>query len=284
MKKDADEVYAHLCKGPSKLNPDAKLISGLDGRNRHSNGSDFKGVMLANKYNGEQNIDGWYLSEKLDGIRWYYDGSSMRTRNGGLIHPPLDYYEHFPHGVHLDGELWVGRNQFHEWHSIVRSQDEDKGWYKVKYLVFDAPKHPGTFTERLEYLKNLLADYDEAHIKLLEHRIWKNVEDLTQEMKKIKNLDGEGVVLRDPNSYYEFKRSNGMLKVKEFHDDEATIIGYENGTGKYKDVLGAVIVKGSNGAKFKVGSGFSDEQRKEKIIIGRKIKGTAINRFNLKLF
>ena len=90
-------------------------------------------------------------------------------------------------------------------------------------------------------------------------------------MDKIRKLGGEGIVLRDPESKYEFKRSNYMLKFKDFHDAEATIIDYENGTGKYKDVMGAVIVKNEFGAKFKVGSGFSDEQRKEKIIIGRKI-------------
>jgi DNA ligase-1 len=62
-----------------------------------------------------------------------------------------------------------------------------------------------------------------------------------------------------------------MLKVKAFHDDEAEIIDYENGTGKYKNVMGSLIVKNNRGAVFKVGSGFSDEQRKERVIIGRKI-------------
>ena len=153
------------------MNPESTLISGLSGKNRYSSGLDFSGVMLANKYTGEENIDGWYLSEKLDGIRCYFDGTTMRTRNGNIIHPPYEFYEHFPLGVQLDGELWIGRNQFHECHSIVRSQDEDKGWYKVKYLVFDAPKYPGVFKERLEYLQKLLSEIDDSHIKLHEHRI-----------------------------------------------------------------------------------------------------------------
>ena len=69
-----------------------------------------------------------------------------------------------------------------------------------------------------------------------------------------------------PNSLYEIKKSNGMLKIKKFHD-EALIIGYENRTGKYKDVLSAIIVKGVNELNLKAGNEFSDEQRKEKIIL-----------------
>ena len=163
----------------------------------------------------------------------------------------------------------TAKNQ--ECHSIVRSQDIDKGWYKVKYMVFDAPKHKGTFTERLEYLEKVFEECDDPNLKLHKHRICKDVTDLQSELDKVVNMEGEGLILRDPSSLYEYKRSAGMLKVKKLHDDEAVILDYENGTGKFQDVMGALIVKNKDGAKFKVGSGFSDEQRKEKIQIGRKI-------------
>ncbi|CAI2375303.1 unnamed protein product [Moneuplotes crassus] len=261
-KREAKEIYKSLSSGPSKPHPNTSVTNGMD----------FKGVMLAGKYDGSQNIDGWYMSEKLDGLRCYFDGKTFRTRNGNLFNPPPEFRENFPEGVHLDGELWIGRNRFHECHSVVRAQTADKGWYKVKYLIFDAPQHPGTFKQRLEYLKDLLQNIDDGYLTLHEHKICVNAAEVQLEMEKIRKLGGEGLILRDPDSFYEFsKRSNFMLKVKDFHDDEATIIDYENGTGKYKDLMGAVIVQNKYGIKFKVGSGFSDEQRKEKIQIGRKI-------------
>ena len=83
--------------------------------------------------------------------------------------------------------MWIMKNQFHECHSIVRIQDEDKGWYQVKNLVFDAPKYLGVFKERHEYLQSLLSEIDDSHhIKLHEHQIWKDVVDLNQEMEEIK--------------------------------------------------------------------------------------------------
>jgi len=66
------------------------------------------------------------------------------------------------------------------------------------------------------------------------------------------------MMIKDPKSKYERKRSGFLLKVKKFDDDEATIIGYEEGTGKYKKMMGAVRVKNKKGVEFKIGSGFND--------------------------
>ena len=67
-----------------------------------------------------------------------------------------------------------------------------------------------------------------------------------------------------PNSLYEIKKSNGMLKIKKFHD-EALIIGYENRTGKYKDVLSAIIVKGVNELNLKLVMNFRTNKGKKKL-------------------
>jgi DNA ligase-1 len=69
---------------------------------------------------------------------------------------------------------------------------------------------------------------------------------------------GEGVMLRDPESKYEGKRSDKLLKVKKFDDAEATVIGHEKGTGRCSGMLGALRVKDDHGIFFKIGSGFND--------------------------
>ena len=66
-------------------------------------------------------------------------------------------------------------------------------------------------------------------------------------MKRITDLKGEGVMLWDPKSHYEYWWVDTMLKVKEFHDDEAHVIGKEFGTGWCENMMGALIVKNKDG-------------------------------------
>jgi len=77
-------------------------------------------------------------------------------------------------------------------------------------------------------------------------------------MKKVMALKGEGLMIKDPNSMYEPKRSKVLLKVKQFDDSEATVIGHNKGTGRCSGMLGALQVKLDNGITFKIGSGFHD--------------------------
>ena len=69
-------------------------------------------------------------------------------------------------------------------------------------------------------------------------------------------------MLRDPNSLYEFKRSKTLLKVKTFNDNEAEVIGYEEGIGKCENLVGALKVRTYKGLTFSVGSGMTNELRR----------------------
>lgn len=76
----------------------------------------------------------------------------------------------------------------------------------------------------------------------------------------------EGVMLKDPNAKYEFKRSTAWLKTKPFIDVSLAIVDFEEGTGKNQGVLGALVCEGTDNGKFirvNVGSGLTDEERKD---------------------
>ena len=76
-------------------------------------------------------------------------------------------------------------------------------------------------------------------------------------------------MLREAGSYYETKRSRTLYKVKGFHDEEARITGHERGMGRHLGRLGAYrATLLSTGAKFKVGTGLSDEQRENPLPVG----------------
>ena len=78
--------------------------------------------MLAEKYDGTQNIENWLMSEKLDGIRCIWDGQRLYSRNGKLFHPPKWFKEGFPSDIVLDGELFLNRKDFSRTSSIVMKQ------------------------------------------------------------------------------------------------------------------------------------------------------------------
>ena len=81
-----------------------------------------------------------------------------------------------------------------------------------------------------------------------------------QELDKQIALEHEGVMVNLANAAYEGKRTKNILKVKAMQDCDLKIIGFEEGTGKNKGTLGAIIVD-YKGFEVKVGSGFTDEER-----------------------
>ena len=110
-------------------------------------------VMLAHNYDPDKhNPKGWLMSEKLDGVRCYWNGSTMYTRNGNPFFAP-DWWKAKLPKVALDGELWSKRDDFQKIVSIVRRQDKDnENWKKIKFMIFDAPLIKGTFKQRLAKL------------------------------------------------------------------------------------------------------------------------------------
>ena len=97
-------------------------------------------VMLAQTYKPERDDpSGWLMSEKMDGVRCYWNGSTMYTRNGKILYAPESWKSQLPK-IALDGELWSGRDDFQNIVSIVRKQKpEEDSWSSIKFMIFDAP-------------------------------------------------------------------------------------------------------------------------------------------------
>lgn len=91
---------------------------------------------------------------------------------------------------------------------------------------------------------------------------------MEKEMDIICGGKGEGIIIKDPKSEYERKRSYALLKVKRFEDAEATVVGHQKGTGRCSGMLGALECRDANGIEFKIGSGFNDSQRRKPPKIG----------------
>ncbi len=221
-------------------------------------------LLLAHSWTDEDPT-GWWMSEKMDGVRAYWDGENFISRLGNVYHAPA-WFKKGLGTEPLDGELFVGRGQFQQTVSVVRRQDMSDDWEHVRYVVFDAPKVPGTFEERLEYLKQHCNIW--TRHKLCGQEKCQGVEHLKEALAKMNKAGGEGLMLRKPGSLYEAGRSTTLLKVKTFYDAEATVVGHSPGKGRHKGRLGALECKMPDGTLFSVGSGLSDKERDNPPAIG----------------
>lgn len=224
-------------------------------------------VLLAHAWDNSQDLSGWWISEKLDGVRAYWDGKKFLSRQGNEFMAPDWFVEGLP-STPLDGELWLDRKAFQRTISIVRRQDRSEHWKQIRYLIFDAPAETKTFEDRVKFLNDRFAAKSLPYAELLQQSVCKNLDHLRDELTRVESLGGEGLMLREPGSKYEIGRSTTLLKIKTFHDAEATVIAHQNGKGKHKGRLGAIVVQLADGTEFSVGTGFSDKQREQPPEIG----------------
>jgi len=214
----------------------------------------------------DQNINGWVMSEKLDGIRAYWDGKKLISRGGKTIYSPEYFTKGFP-SFELDGELWSKRGDFDTISSIVRDKIPSKEWREITYNIFEVPNAKGGLAQRLKKAE----PFQSKIIKIISQIKIKSTKKMKIFLKSVELKGGEGIVVRDPKVGYIAKRTSKALKVKSFLDTDCIVIGYTEGKGKYKNMLGALKCKLSNGVVFKIGSGFSDKERQNPPAIGSEI-------------
>jgi DNA ligase 1 len=223
--------------------------------------SSFTPVKLASKYRSSIAHTDFYMSEKFDGIRAYWDGTNFYTRSGRKINAPAWFTENFPN-ISLDGELWIAHAMFDKVSSIIRSQNATKAdWQAVKFMVFDLPSNQQLFNYRWLELKRVVKATNSKYIQLVEQYSIAEPAKLEQFYNRVVSKGGEGVMLQHRNSAYMPGRSQHLFKLKPFDDDEAVVLKYLSGKGKYVSMMGALQVQNKQGQIFKIGSGFTDQQR-----------------------
>jgi DNA ligase-1 len=217
-------------------------------------------TMLPGVYAEGRDISGWLISEKLDGARGYWDGKQLWSKNGKAFHPPAAFIRDLP-DFPLEGELWGGRGTFEKTVSIVLKQEPHDGWLQLKFAIFDVPAASGGFTRRLEKARDWFAAHPSHHAFVIAQTPVRDEEHLRQELRRVEELGGEGLIVREPDALYTGGRSMEILKVKDFQDAEAVVVGHLPGQGRNLGRLGALLVELPDGTRFKIGSGFRDEER-----------------------
>lgn len=226
--------------------------------------------MLPQIYSSQNDVSGWLMSEKLDGIRAYWDGRQLFSKNGNLFHPPAEFLRNLPDFA-LEGELWGGRGTFPQTASTVKTQHQHPGWNKLKFAIFDAPTVPGGFTQRMAQVKRWFIAHPSTNAYIIKQTRVDNAQHLQQQLAAIELAGGEGLIVRQPHAPYVAGRNSAILKVKSYQDKEATVIAHLPGHGRNSGRMGALLVQLEDGIRFRIGSGFSDKQRERPPAIGATI-------------
>ena len=213
-------------------------------------------LLLAQEYL-QQDVRGWAMSEKLDGVRTFWNGKQLLSRNGYAFTPSPGFTRDFPPFA-LDGELYSSRAQFERISAVVRSSKGD--WSTLKLHVFDVPHAQGNLYQRLAVLQEWLKAHPQANIVCIAQHEVRNFAQVQAFLRQIEAGGGEGVMLRDPNAGYAAGRSNQLLKLKSHQDAECTVTAHHAGKGKYTGKLGAFTCRNEYG-EFRIGSGLSDADR-----------------------
>ncbi len=224
-------------------------------------------VMLANVYRQHEDVAQFWVSEKLDGVRARWDGRQLISRGGNIFIAPEWFVRNFPDRP-LDGELWMGRGRYEDVVSVVRQQTPHDGWKSVKFMVFDLPAHGGTFTERVEAMRQLAKT---PFLEVIEQFRVDSNKALMDKLDDLVRQGSEGLMLHRQTALYHSGRSDDLLKVKPFDDAEAIVIAYKPGKGKNTGLMGAIRVRMDNGKEFYIGSGFTQLQRKNPPLTGSQV-------------
>jgi DNA ligase-1 len=210
----------------------------------------------------------YLVSEKLDGVRAFWDGQRLRFRSGLPIAAPDWFTEGLPK-TPLDGELWLGRGRFDELSGTVRKKlPVDAEWRQLRYMVFDLPGATGSFAERTQRINALLTEAHQPWLQAVAQSQIPKASGLQALLKKTVQDDGEGLVLHRANALWSPGRSDALFKLKPLPDEEARVIAHLPGKGRHAGRMGALLLALPDGQQFALGTGFSDAQRADQPPVG----------------
>lgn len=225
-------------------------------------------LSLANVYRGEVDLAHYWVSEKLDGVRARWDGEALYSRRGNRFNAPGWFVAGFPE-VALDGELWMGRGTFEILSGAVRRQTpDDQSWRRIRFMVFDLPESSAPFDQRLVELRAILDGAPPSRIALVRQFRVSGEAELMAALDRVVAEGGEGLMLRDGRSRYRGGRNDDLLKLKTYEDAEAVVVGHLPGKGKFAGMMGSLLVETPDGHRFRIGTGFSDAERRDPPPVG----------------
>ena len=221
-------------------------------------------AMLAHKYNEDKADYLAYIQPKLDGVRCLFTAKGAFSRadnqfmNVEHIEQALKpFFAKNPTAV-LDGELYNHglKDDFEKIISLVKKRkptkdDRVEAAELVEYHIYDvASMTIANYTTRLNYI-NSISNFQWNHIlRRVDTKVALDFDDALKMHNKNLKLGYEGSIYRSFEGKYKGTRSWDLMKFKDFHDAEATIVDFVAGKGKRTGTLGKFIMQDDEGVEF----------------------------------
>lgn len=216
---------------------------------------------LVDPYPGKLDLSRYWISEKYDGVRGYWDGNTLWTRGGQRIAAPAWFTAGWP-ATAMDGELWAGYGRFDHASATVRAvRPDDAAWRSMRYWVFDLPDHGGDFDARVPAIRRLSAAVGHPWVRAVRQFHVTDETALHVALMQVLDKGGEGLVLHRGDTPYRAGRGVGLYKLKPWLDAEAQVIAINPGHGRLAGRMGSLRVRTPEGREFSIGGGFTDAER-----------------------
>ena len=221
-------------------------------------------AMLAHKYNEDKADYPAFIQPKLDGVRCLFSTKGAFSRAGNQfmnvmhIEKALEpFFAKYPNAV-VDGELYNHglKDDFEKIISLVRKkkptvQDVVEASQLTQYHIYDiASMEYATYIDRNLFILAEPCFKNKYCIQITQTRLATDFDHAQQWHEKNLKAGYEGSIYRTPSGKYKGTRSWDLMKFKDFHDAEATIINYEVGKGKREGTLGKFIMEDEDGNVF----------------------------------
>ena len=209
-------------------------------------------VALAEKYaSSKHNPIGMVFMEKYDGFYGHYDVATRKifTRSGNEMFVPTWFIDQMP-SLSVTGEVYGGKGKFNQFSGLFNSNDTaNPQWKDVQFMIFDVVDEamkPMSFKDRMELVKN----FQSANIQVVSIHDCTSRDQLDAAFRSVVSAGGEGLMLRK-DAPYRSGRSTDLLKYKKSETVDGKVVGYTNGTGRFQDFVGSVILQTREGKTFK---------------------------------
>lgn len=171
-------------------------------------------LLLAQNYQQGVDVKKYLISEKYDGVRAFWDGEHLISRQGNLINAPDWFTKNLPK-IQLDGELWWARGKFDDLSGAVRKDKPiDAEWENISYQIFELPSATGTFEARAKRIVEIVQQTNLSHLKAVAQFRVNDESALKLRLKQVVKNGGEGLMLHRADALYITGRSDALLKLK----------------------------------------------------------------------
>lgn len=252
-------------------------------------------AMLAHPYEAKR-VKNWpvMMEPKLDGVRVlarvdYNAGTTQFFSRNGKPFPAIEHLgkDLLDLGLPDDpGTVWFFDGEaitsdFYDAVGAVRRKSEkaDKAEFQVFDLITEQEFLKGSLGRNYETrrytLEELIPVDSEGPIKRVEAAVAYNEDDIQWQYAEWRSQGFEGAIVKPLGGFWVPKRSHGWMKMKAQETLDLRVVDVLEGEGKYAGMLGAIVVD-NDGTEVRVGSGLSDEQRRDlweaRNLVGRLIE------------